>query len=54
MNDEEKEKVFLEDLRKIMIKHGVSLIVTGDEGGIYLDDKKDFFSAEEVSIHFNK
>ncbi|WP_179212606.1 hypothetical protein [Priestia aryabhattai] len=50
---DDKENAFLEDLKKVMIKHGVSLIITGHDGGIYCDDKKNFFSAEEASIHFD-
>ena len=54
MKVKEKERAFLQELKKIMIKHGVCLVITGDDGGIYCEAKKNFFTTEDVSIWFDK
>ena len=54
MNEEERKVAFLKDLKNIIVKHGASLIITRYDGGAYCDDNKNFFPAEEASIHFNE
>ncbi|USK66315.1 hypothetical protein [Peribacillus frigoritolerans] len=51
MDMAEKENAFLEELKKLMLKHGVSSIMTGEEGAIYCDS--DYFSADEALITFD-
>jgi hypothetical protein len=52
MDNSKQEADFAEELKKLMIKYGVSLIMTGEQGGIYCDVKENFFSYDEATIMF--
>lgn len=54
MDRTEKEDAFLEDLKKIMIKHKVCTLMVGDGQGMICSLVKDnYFSSEEASIYFD-